>query len=62
MSATPSARAIVAMPGPNATGGGSAAPWVLAGGGLLILGDLGLLVLLTVRTRRAGRRGQPSTG
>jgi hypothetical protein len=59
---SPSARPIVTMPGPNASGGASATPWVLAGGGLLILGDLVLLVLLTGRTRRATRRGQPSTG
>jgi hypothetical protein len=53
---SPSAGRIVGMPGPNAPGGTSAAPWVLTGGGLLILGDLGLLALLTVRTRRSARR------
>jgi hypothetical protein len=50
------------MPGPNGSGGSSATPWVLAGGALLIVGDLALLALLSVRTRRRPRRGQPSTG
>ena len=53
--ATASAQA-VSMPGPNASGGGSATRWVLAAGGVLILADLCLLALLTVR-RRAARSG-----
>jgi hypothetical protein len=53
-STTLSARAIT-MPGPGASGGGSATPWLLTIGGLLILGDLCLLALLTIRTRRATR-------
>jgi hypothetical protein len=50
------------MPGPNGSGRSSATPWVLAGGALLILGDLALLALLSARTRRRPGRGQPSTG
>lgn len=49
---TPSGRAVT-MPGPGASGGGSATAWVLTAGAILILGDLCLLALLTVRTRRA---------
>jgi hypothetical protein len=55
-------RSAITMPGPNGSGGSSATPWVLAGGALLIVGDLALLALLSVRTRRRPRRGQPSTG
>ena len=51
-STTLSARAI-SMPGPDASGSGSATPWLLTIGGMLILGDLCLLALLTIRTRRA---------
>ena len=52
--ATPSEPAIT-MPGPYALGGGSATSWLLTVGGILILGDLCLLAVLAVRTRRPAR-------